>query len=132
MKRIILAALVGVLVVGFLAITAIAQGTLLFECDTKQGHRKSLEGRGYEETIIIIIDPRRDTVQYGVSGPVYLLINFEKNEIIWVQVWKTGKYIMSINRYTGVMSSQYFNEKGEYENMSHYLEGQCRRVKKQF
>ena len=36
MKRIILAALVGVLVVGFLAIPAIAQGTLLFECDTKQ------------------------------------------------------------------------------------------------
>ena len=31
MKRIILAALVGVLVVGFLAIPAIAQGTLLFE-----------------------------------------------------------------------------------------------------
>ena len=129
MKRFILAALVGVLVVGFLAIPAIAQGTLLFECDTKQGHRNSLEGRGYEETIIIIIDPRRDTVQYGVRGPVYLLADFDKNEIIWVQNWE-GKYIMSLNRHTGVMSSQYFNKKGEYENMSHYLEGQCRRAKK--
>ena len=51
MKRIILAALVGVLVVGFLAIPAIAQGTLLFECDTKQGIGNLWRGEGTKKPL---------------------------------------------------------------------------------